>query len=190
MEDPIEFVHADVKAHITQREIGRDCPDFPTALRRALRHDPDVVLVGEMRDRETIALALTAAETGHLVFATLHTASASQCPERIVDVFPAEQQEQIRLQLSGSLQGILSQILVERASGGLVAAQEILIVNDAVRSLIREHKTPQLYNVMQTGGRDGMRTLEASLNEYVAAGIVAYATAVRHANLPDQIVRR
>jgi twitching motility protein PilT len=190
MEDPIEFVHSDIKAHITQREIGRDCPDFPSALRRALRHDPDVVLVGEMRDRETISLALTAAETGHLVFATLHTASASQCPERIVDVFPAGQQEQARLQLSESLQGILSQILVERVGGGLVAAQEILIANDAVRALIREHKTPQLYNVLQTGGRDGMRTLESSLNEYVASGIVAYETAARHANLPDQILRR
>jgi twitching motility protein PilT len=190
MEDPIEFVHQDAKAHITQREIGRDCPDFPTALRRALRHDPDVILVGEMRDRDTIALALTAAETGHLVFATLHTSSASQCPERVVDVFPAGQQEQIRLQLSESLQGILSQILVERTTGGLVPAQEILVVNDAVRALIRESKTPQLYNVMQTGAREGMRTLEASLNEYVAAGIVSYETAARNANLPDQILRR
>jgi twitching motility protein PilT len=190
MEDPIEFVHKDIKAHITQREIGRDCPDFPTALRRALRHDPDVVLVGEMRDHDTISLALTAAETGHLVFATLHTASASQCPERIVDVFPAGQQEQARLQLSESLQGILSQILVERAGGGLVAAQEILIANDAVRALIRERKTPQLYNVLQTGAREGMRTLESSLNEYVSAGIVTHETAARNANLPEQILRR
>jgi len=189
MEDPIEFVHKDIKAHITQREIGRDCADFPTALRRALRHDPDVILVGEMRDRETISLALTAAETGHLVFATLHTASASQCPERVVDVFPAGQQEQVRLQLSESLQGILAQILVERRDGGLVPAQEALVANDAVRSLIRESKTPQLYNVLQTGGREGMRTLEAALNEYVAAGIVSYETAVRHANLPEQILR-
>jgi twitching motility protein PilT len=156
MEDPIEFVHKDIKAHITQREIGRDCPDFPSALRRALRHDPDVILVGEMRDHETISLALTAAETGHLVFATLHTASASQCPERIVDVFPGGQQEQARLQLSESLQGILSQILVDRTDGGLVAAQEILVANDAVRALIRERKTPQLYNVIQTGGREGI----------------------------------
>jgi len=189
MEDPIEFVHTDIKSHITQREIGRDCPDFPSALRRALRHDPDVVLVGEMRDRETISLALTAAETGHLVFATLHTASASQCPERIVDVFPAGQQDQARLQLSESLQGILSQILVERVDGGLVAAQEILIANDAVRALIRERKTPQLYNVLQTGGREGMRTLESALNEHVASGIVTYATAARNANLPEQILR-
>jgi twitching motility protein PilT len=190
MEDPIEFVHSDIRAHITQREIGRDCPDFPTALRRALRHDPDVILVGEMRDRDTISLALTAAETGHLVFATLHTSSASQCPERIVDVFPAGQQDQIRLQLSESLQGILSQILVPRNGGGLVPAQEILIATDAVRALIRERKTPQLYNVIQTGAREGMRTLEASLNECVATGIVSYETAVRNANLPDQIVRR
>jgi twitching motility protein PilT len=189
MEDPIEFVHQDIKAHITQREVGRDCSDFPTALRRALRHDPDVILVGEMRDRETISLALTAAETGHLVFGTLHTASASQCPERVIDVFPAGQQEQIRLQLSESLQGILAQILVEREGGGLVPAQEILVANDAVRALIRERKTPQLYNVLQTGGREGMRTLEASLNEYVAAGIISYETAAKHANLPEQILR-
>jgi twitching motility protein PilT len=190
MEDPIEFVHQDVKAHITQREIGRDCPDFPSALRRALRHDPDVILVGELRDQETISLALTAAETGHLVFATLHTASASQAPERIVDVFPAGQQEQARLQLSESLQGVLAQILVERVDGGLVPAQEILVATDAVRALIRERKTPQLYNVLQTGTREGMRTLEASLSEYVAAGIVSYETALRNANLPDQIVRK
>lgn len=189
MEDPIEFIHKDVKAHITQREIGRDCPDFPSALRRALRHDPDVILVGELRDRETISLALTAAETGHLVFATLHTASASQAPERIVDVFPAGQQEQARLQLSESLQGVLAQILVERTDGGLAPAQEILVATDAVRALIRERKTPQLYNVIQTGTREGMRTLEASLNEYVAAGIVSYETALRNANLPDQILR-
>jgi twitching motility protein PilT len=189
MEDPIEFVHQDVKAHITQREIGRDCPDFPSALRRALRHDPDVILVGELRDQETISLALTAAETGHLVFATLHTASASQAPERIVDVFPSGQQDQARLQLSESLQGVLAQILVERVDGGLVPAQEILVANDAVRALIRERKTPQLYNVLQTGTREGMRTLESSLNEYVAAGIVGYETALRNANLPDQILR-
>jgi twitching motility protein PilT len=189
MEDPIEFVHGDIKAHITQREIGRDCADFPSALRRALRHDPDVILVGELRDRETISLALTAAETGHLVFATLHTASASQAPERIVDVFPAGQQEQARLQLSESLQGVLAQILVERTDGGLAPAQEILVANDAVRALIRERKTPQLYNVIQTGTREGMRTLEASLNEYVAAGLVSYETALRNANLPDQILR-
>jgi len=189
MEDPIEFLHPDEMAHITQREIGRDCVDFPTALRRALRHDPDVILVGEMRDRETISLALTAAETGHLVFATLHTSSASQCPDRIIDVFPEGQQEQIRTQLSESLQGILSQILVDRAGGGLVVVQEILVATDAVRALIREGKTPQLYNVMQTGGREGMRTLEAALNEYVATGIITYDTAVKAANQSEQIVR-
>jgi len=190
LEDPIEFLHADVKCHITQREVGRDCVDFASGLKRALRQDPDVILVGEMRDLETIALALTAAETGHLVFATLHTSSASQCPERIVDVFPAGQQEQIRLQLSGSLQGIMCQILVPTLSDGLVAVQEILVANDAVRSLIREGKTPQLYNIMQTGAREGMQTLEAALNELVQAGLVSHEAAVSRANLPDQILRR
>ena len=190
MEDPIEFLHDDVKAHITQREIGRDCVDFARGLRRALRHDPDVILVGEMRDLETIALALTAAETGHLVFGTLHTASASQCPERIIDVFPGDQQQQIRLQLSESLQGIMSQILVPTERGGRVAVQEILLANDAVRSLIRESKTPQLYNILQTGGKEGMQTLETALNELVAAGIVSFEAAVAAANLPDQILQK
>jgi twitching motility protein PilT len=190
LEDPIEFVHENKLALVNQREMAVDSASFASALKHVLRQDPDVILIGEMRDMESATVALTAAETGHLVFATLHTSSASQCPERIVDVFPAGQQEQARLQLSESLQGILSQILVERTDGGLAPAQEILVANDAVRALIRERKTPQLYNVIQTGGREGMRTLESSLNEYVAAGIVTYETAVRNANLPEQILRR
>jgi twitching motility protein PilT len=187
MEDPIEFVHKDDKAHITQREIGRDAPDFAAALRRALRQDPDVILVGEMRDLETISLALTAAETGHLVFATLHTASATQSPERIVDVFPPNQQSQIRLQLSESLQGVMAQILVPTLSNELCAVQEILVATEAVRSLIREAKTPQLYNVVQTGAAEGMQTLEAALDDLVKRKVIAHETAVARANYPAQI---
>jgi len=187
MEDPIEFLHTDDKAHITQREIGRDAPSFASALRRALRQDPDVILVGEMRDLETISLALTAAETGHLVFATLHTSSATQSPERIVDVFPPGQQAQIRLQLSESLQGVMAQILVPTLQGKLRAVQEILIANEAVRSLIREAKTPQLYNVIQTGAGEGMLTLEAALDDLVSRRVIAYETAVARANFPAQI---
>ncbi|MHC4577109.1 MAG: PilT/PilU family type 4a pilus ATPase [Planctomycetota bacterium] len=187
MEDPIEFLHTDIRAHITQREIGRDAVDFASALRRALRQDPDVILVGEMRDLETIALALTAAETGHLVFATLHTSSAAQCPERVIDVFPPTQQAQIRLQLSESLQGVMAQILVPGTKGRLVPVQEILLANDAARSLIRESKTPQLYNVMQTGGAEGMQTLEAALDDLVRRGTITYETAVSRANTPEQI---
>ncbi|MHC4817625.1 MAG: PilT/PilU family type 4a pilus ATPase, partial [Planctomycetota bacterium] len=172
MEDPIEFLHADDKAHITQREMGRDAPNFASALRRALRQDPDVILVGEMRDLETISLALTAAETGHLVFATLHTASATQSPERIVDVFPPSQQAQIRLQLSESLQGVMAQILVPTLNKKLQAVQEILIANEAVRSIIREAKTPQLYNVVQTGASEGMKTLEAALDDLVKKKVI------------------
>jgi twitching motility protein PilT len=187
MEDPIEFLHADDKAHITQREIGRDARDFAGALRRALRQDPDVILVGEMRDLETISLALTAAETGHLVFASLHTASATQSPERIIDVFPPNQQAQIRLQLSESLQGVMAQILVPTLNSKLRAVQEILVANEAVRSLIREAKTPQLYNVVQTGAGEGMQTLEAALDDLVKRKVVAYETAVARANFPAQI---
>jgi twitching motility protein PilT len=187
MEDPIEFLHTDDKAHITQREIGRDAPDFASALRRALRQDPDVILVGEMRDLETISLALTAAETGHLVFASLHTASATQSPERIIDVFPPNQQAQIRLQLSESLQGVMAQILVPTLNSKLRAVQEILVANEAVRSLIREAKTPQLYNVVQTGAGEGMQTLEAALDDLVKRKVVAYETAVARANFPAQI---
>ena len=166
MEDPIEYLHTDVEAHITQREIGRDAKDFTQALKRALRQDPDVIMVGEMRDLETISLALTAAETGHLVFGTLHTSSAVMTPGRIVDVFPSDQQTQIRLQLADSLQGIMAQMLLPRCDGvsGMVVAQEVLVATEAIRALIRERKTPQIANMMQTGGKAGMRTLESSLN--------------------------
>jgi twitching motility protein PilT len=187
MEDPIEFVHEDVCSHITQREIGRDAVDFASALKRALRQDPDVIMVGEMRDLETISLALTAAETGHLVFGTLHTSSAALTPSRIIDVFPAERQSQIRQQLADSLQGIMAQILVPRVDEGLALAQEVLVATDAVRSMIRESKSPQIANLMQTGGRDGMQTLENALNELVAQGAISYQAAASMANVPKLV---
>jgi twitching motility protein PilT len=188
MEDPIEFIHCDDRAHITQREIGRDCLEFSRALKRALRQDPDVILVGEMRDLETISLALTAAETGHLVFATLHTTSACTTPDRIIDVFSPQQQGQIRQQLADSLRGIMAQILVPKAKGGgLALVQEVLVATDAARALIREGKSAQLHNIMQTSANDGMTTLEMSLNGLVDKGVVTYETAVAKANVPSQI---
>ncbi|MHC4341449.1 MAG: type IV pilus twitching motility protein PilT [Planctomycetota bacterium] len=187
MEDPIEFVHQDQRCWVTQREIGTDCRSFSGALKRALRQDPDVIMVGEMRDLETISLAITAAETGHLVFATLHTTSAAQTISRIVDVFSADQQQQIRLQLADALQGIISQTLLPRRNGGRVAAMEILLAQDGVRAQIRENKTPQLHNFMQTGGKAGMQTLEAALNDLVARRVVDYGVAVAKANFPSQV---
>jgi twitching motility protein PilT len=187
MEDPIEFVHQDQRCWVTQREIGTDCRSFSGALKRALRQDPDVIMVGEMRDLETISLAITAAETGHLVFATLHTTSAAQTISRIVDVFSADQQQQIRLQLADALQGIISQTLLPRRNGGRVAAMEILLAQDGVRAQIRENKTPELHNFMQTGGKAGMQTLEAALNDLVARRVVDYGVAVAKANFPSQV---
>jgi len=190
MEDPIEYIHRDKESHITQREMGRDAVTFSAALKRALRQDPDVILVGEMRDLETMSLALTAAETGHLVFATLHTTSAVLSPDRIVDVFPPAQQTQIRLQLADSLQGIIAQMLLPAIGGGVALAQEILVATEAVRALIRERKTPQIQNMMQTGAKEGMITLEATLNELVQRGVIAYEVALQKANFPKQIRRR
>ncbi len=190
MEDPIEYIHRDKESHITQREMGRDAVTFSAALKRALRQDPDVILVGEMRDLETMSLALTAAETGHLVFATLHTTSAVLSPDRIVDVFPPAQQTQIRLQLADSLQGIIAQMLLPAIGGGVALAQEILVATEAVRALIRERKTPQIQNMMQTGAKEGMITLESTLNDLVQRGVIAYEVAVQKANFPKQIRRR
>ncbi len=170
IEDPIEFLHWHRTCIVNQREIGPDATTFAEALRAALRQDPDVILVGEMRDLETIATALTAAETGHLVFATLHTQSAPQTIDRIIDVFPAEQQDQVRVQLAGTLQGIVTQNLVQTADGrGRVAALEILIPDDAVRNLIRTAKIEQIYSVMQTSTGRGMLTMEQSLADLVHA---------------------
>ncbi len=187
MEDPIEFLHQDKMCFVTQREIGNDTKSFESALKRALRQDPDVLMVGEMRDLETVSLAVTAAETGHLVFATLHTTGAVQTVDRIVDVFPPAQQGQIRMQLAGALQGVISQTLLPRVGTGRVLAAEVLIATEAVRALIRESKTPQLMNIMQTSARQGMVTLESSLNELVQRRVISYETAVAKANFPAQI---
>ena len=165
VEDPIEFVHTSKRALITQREVGGHTVSFSAALRSALREDPDVIMVGELRDLETIQLALTAAETGHLVLATLHTASAAKTVDRIIDVFPAEQQAQVRAMFAESLEAVISQRLIKRAGGGRVAAIEVLIGTTAVRHLIREGKSHQLYSVIQTSHQLGMQTMERHLAE-------------------------
>src|SRR5260221_242184 len=190
IEDPIEYTHRHRMAAIDQREVGTDTQSFARALRSALREDPDVILVGEMRDPETIQFALTLAETGHLVFATLHTNDASQSLDRISDVFPPERQTQIRVQLAASVAAVVSQRLLPRTGGGLVAAFELLVANDAVRNLIREGRTHQLRNVIRSGKAEGMLTLEASLNELVAMGVVSYDDAVAQSMRPKEILRR
>ncbi|MEU6311465.1 type IV pilus twitching motility protein PilT [Streptomyces sp. NPDC047014] len=187
IEDPIEYLHPHKRAAVSQREIGTDTDSFPAALRSALREDPDVLLLGEMRDPESISAALTIAETGHLVFATLHTNDTSQTLDRIVDVFPAEQQPQIRLQLAHTLAGILNQTLVPRAGGGRVAAFEVLVGTSAIRNLIREGKTRQIRNMIATGHREGMQTLEAGLNALVSTGIITPEQAVLHTAHPEEI---
>ena len=189
LEDPIEYLHERQLAAISQREIGTDSRSFPRALRAALREDPDVLLVGEMRDIESIQTTLTIAETGHLVFATLHTNDAAQALDRIVDVFPAESQEQIRVQLAGSLAGVVSQRLIPRIGGGRVAAFEILVASLAVRNLIKEGKTRQIRNVILTGRKQGMQTLEMSLSELVRRDLVSYEDAVSRSLFPDEIDR-
>jgi twitching motility protein PilT len=189
MEDPIEFLHRDNKCFINQREIGTDTENFGEALRRALRQDPDVILIGELRDLETISLAVTAAETGHLVLGTLHTTSAMKTIDRVVNVFPPEQQTQIRMQLAGTLQGIVAQTLVPKIAGGRVAALEILVATDGVRAMIREGKMAQLVSTMQTGKKFGMQVLEDHLNELVASKTISYDQAVEKANMPETIRR-
>ena len=172
IEDPIEFVHHSRNCLINQREVGRDTKSFSDALRSALREDPDVVLVGEMRDVETISLALTAAETGHLVFGTLHTSSATKTIDRIIDVFPGGEKEMVRAMLSESLQGVIAQRLLKKTGGGRVAAYEIMIGTPAIRNLIREAKVPQIYGMIQTGKEAGMATMDQSLEELVTRGVV------------------
>ena len=184
MEDPIEFLHKDRKCYINQREVGTDTADFNEALRRALRQDPDVILIGEMRDLETISLAVTAAETGHLVLATLHTTSAVKTIDRVVNVFPAEQQNQIRLQLAGTLQGIVSQILLPKIGGGRIAAFEVLIATDAVRANIRENKIAQLPSIIQSGKQHGMLMLEDYLKWLISSKKITYEEALSKANSP------
>jgi twitching motility protein PilT len=172
LEDPIEFVHKPKRSMVNQREVGTQTQSFTSALRSALREDPDVILVGELRDLETISLALSAAETGHLVFGTLHTSSAPKTIDRIIDVFPASQHGQIRTMLSESLLGVVTQMLVQKAGGGRAAALEIMTGTPAVRNLIREAKTHQLPSVMQVGAKAGMQTMEAALIDLVQRGVV------------------
>jgi twitching motility protein PilT len=173
IEDPIEFVHKSRRCLINQREVHRDTLGFNEALRSALREDPDVVLVGEMRDLETIRLALTAAETGHLVFATLHTSSAAKTIDRIVDVFPAGEKDMVRSMLSESLKAVISQTLLKKNGGGRIAAHEIMIATAAIRNLIREGKIAQMYSAIQTGQSLGMQTLDQCLQELLAKGMVS-----------------
>jgi twitching motility protein PilT len=189
IEDPVEYVHHHKLSAVTQREIGLDSPSFDRALRSALREDPDVLLVGEMRDIESIQIALTMAETGHLVFATLHTNDAPQAIDRIIDVFPAWRQEQTRVQLAASLGAILAQRLVPRVGGGMVAAFEVLIATNPVRNLIREGRSNQLLNIMTTNQKEGMRTLETSLAELIAAGTVTYEDALDVSAHPKELAR-
>jgi len=188
VEDPVEFYHEHKQSIITQREIGVDTPSFAEALRRALRQDPDVILVGELRDLETMEAAISAAETGHLVFGTLHTTGAARTVDRIIDAFPAHQQEQIRTQLSSSLTSVISQLLVPRANGkGRVAVLEIMFTTPAISNLIRENKSYRITSDMQTGAKHGMRTLDAHLLELYKAGAITYEDIIEKAHDPEQI---
>src|SRR5215212_1547194 len=188
IEDPIEFLHRHKRCIVNQREIGPDATSFAHALRAALRQDPDVILVGEMRDLETISTALTAAETGHLVLGTLHTQSAPSTIDRIIDVFAAEQQEQVRIMLAGSLQGVITQSLLKTADGqGRVAALEILLPDDAVRNLIRQGKVEQVYSIMQTGTGRGMVTMEQSLAQLVLRRVITREVAMDASSRADQL---
>ena len=177
IEDPIEFVHDNKQCLINQREVHRDTHSFNDALRSALREDPDVILVGEMRDLETIRLAMTAAETGHLVFGTLHTTSAAKTVDRVIDVFPASEKDMVRTMLSESLQAVISQTLLKKEGGGRVAAHEIMIGTPAIRNLIREAKVAQMYSAIQTGMAHGMQTLEQALQQLVNRGVISHEVA-------------
>jgi twitching motility protein PilT len=195
IEDPIEYLHQHNKCIINQRELGEDTKSFPAALRSALREDPDVILVGEMRDPETIAIAITAAETGHLVLSTLHTNSAAETIDRIIDVFPPNQQPQIRVQLSMNLVAVISQQLLSRApgaprsplGGGRIAAVEIMIANPAIRNLIREGKTHQIPSMIQTGAAEGMQTMDQALRDLYVRGLITYETAMERAHNPEEL---
>lgn len=185
VEDPIEFVHESKKCLVNQREVHRDTHGFNEALRSALREDPDIILVGEMRDLETIRLALTAAETGHLVFGTLHTTSAAKTIDRVIDVFPAQEKAMVRSMLSESLQGVISQTLLKRVGGGRVAAHEIMIGTPAIRNLIREDKIAQMYSAIQTGASSGMQTMDQCLQDLVEKRTVTRESAREKAKIPE-----
>ena len=189
IEDPVEYVHNHKMSAVTQREIGLDSPSFDRALRSALREDPDVMLIGEMRDIDSIQIALTMAETGHLVFGTLHTNDAPQAIDRIIDVFPAWRQEQTRVQLAASLSAIFAQRLIPKIGGGVVAAFEVLIATSAVRNLIREGRSNQLSNIMFTNAKEGMQTLENSLAQLIVDGIVTYEDALAASAHPKELTR-
>ncbi len=194
VEDPIEFVYEPIKSLIHQRQLNEDTKSFANALKAALREDPDIILVGEMRDLETISLAITAAETGHLVFGTLHTSSAAQTVDRIIDVFPADRQTQVRVQLSNSLVAVFSQTLVSRKNPkpgefGRVMAQEILVVTPAISNLIREGKTAQIYSAIQTGAKLGMQTLERVLADLYLAGTISFDAAMSKTSKPEELQR-
>ncbi|MBW4444094.1 MAG: type IV pilus twitching motility protein PilT [Plectolyngbya sp. WJT66-NPBG17] len=194
IEDPIEFVYEPIKSLVHQRQLGEDTKSFANALKAALREDPDIVLVGEMRDLETISLAISAAETGHLVFGTLHTSSAAQTVDRMIDVFPSERQTQVRVQLSNSLVAVFSQTLVPKKNPkpgeyGRVMAQEIMIVTPAIANLIREGKTAQIYSAIQTGGKLGMQTLEKVLADQYKAGLITFESAASKTSRPDELQR-
>jgi twitching motility protein PilT len=190
VEDPIEFLHKHKSSVVNQREVGHDTHSFTSALKHVLRQDPDVILVGEMRDLETISTALTAAETGHLVFATLHTQDAPQTIDRIIDVFPPFQQQQVRVQLASSLQGVVTQTLLPRADKtGRVAAAEILVVTPAVRNLIREAKVHQIYTTMQAGGKFGMQSMDQALVDLVRKGLISFETAANSCHSIEELNR-
>lgn len=190
IEDPIEFLHRHQNCIVNQREVGTDTKSFAKALKSVLRQDPDIILVGELRDLETITTALTAAETGHLVFATLHTQDAPQTIDRLIDVFPPHQQEQIRVQIAATIQGIVTQQLLERRDGkGRIAACEVLIPTPAVRNLIREGKTHQIYTTMQTGTKHGMMTMDSTLADLVRRGLITKELADRRSSNPEDLKR-
>ena len=188
IEDPIEYLHNHKMAMVNQREVGGDVHSFTDGLKSALREDPDVILLGEMRDLDSISITLTLAETGHLVFATLHTNDASQALDRIVDVFPSERRDQIQIMLAGTLQGVICQRLLPAESGGRVAAYEVLMGNDAVRNLLREGKTRQLRNTIISGQQEGMQTIEMDLARLVTSGIITYETAAAASQYPKDIL--
>ncbi len=190
LEDPIEFYHPHKKCTVNQREIGVDVPSFAEGIRRALRQDPDIILVGEMRDLETIEAAITAAETGHIVFGTLHTTGAAKTVDRIIDVFPTSQQEQIRTQLSTSIIGILSQSLLPKIGGGRVAAYEMLVVSPAIGNLIRENKTFRITSSIQTGQKQGMQLLDDHMFKLWQSGIVEKKEVLYRANNAEDLAAR
>ncbi|OIO00812.1 type IV pili twitching motility protein PilT [Candidatus Desantisbacteria bacterium CG_4_10_14_0_8_um_filter_48_22] len=189
IEDPIEFIYQRRKAIINQRELTIHTKTFASALKYALREDPDVLLVGEMRDLETIAAALTLAETGHLIFSTLHTIDAAQTVDRIIDVFPPYQQQQIRAQLSMALEGVLSQQLLSKVGGGRVAAREVMLINPAIANLIREGKTHQIYSAIQTSTQAGMKTMEQAIKDLYDKGFISYDEGISKSSNPDELRR-